>query len=44
LIISTVYVSHGVLAKLWSLLKPRRASDGHTEIELDTKPSPGIRS
>ena len=44
LIISTVYVSHGVLAKLWSLLKPRRASDGHAEIELDTKPSPEIRS
>jgi phosphatidylserine synthase len=44
LIISTVYVSHGVLAKLWSLLKPRRAVDGHAEIELDTKPSPEIRS
>lgn len=44
LIISTVYVSHGVLAKLWSLLKPRRAAEGHPEIELDTKPSPEIRS
>jgi CDP-diacylglycerol--serine O-phosphatidyltransferase len=44
LIISTVYVSHGVLAKLWSLLKPRRAGDGHAEIELDTKPSPEVRS
>ena len=44
LVISTVYVSHGVLAKLWSLLKPRRAGDGRTEIELDTKPSPEIRS
>lgn len=43
LIISTVYVSHGVLAKLWSLLKPRRAGDGHAEIELDTKPSPEVR-
>jgi len=44
LIISTVYVSHGVLAKLWSLLKPRRGGDGHSEIELDTKPSPEVRS
>lgn len=44
LIISTVYVSHGVLAKLWSLLKPRRAAEGHPEIELDTKPSSEIRS
>lgn len=41
LIISTVYVSHGVLAKLWSLVKPRRAGDGHAEI--DTKP-PEVRS
>jgi phosphatidylserine synthase len=44
LIISTVYVSHGVLAKLWSLLKPRRAGDGRAEIELDKKPSPEVRS
>jgi len=44
LIISTVYVSHGVVAKLWSLLKPRRAAEAHPEIELDTKPSPEIRS
>jgi CDP-diacylglycerol---serine O-phosphatidyltransferase len=42
LIISTVYVSHGVLAKLWSLVKPRRAGDVHAEI--DTKPSPETRS
>ena len=44
LIISTIYVSHGVVAKLWSLLKPRRAPEGHPEIELDTKRSPEIRS
>ena len=44
LIISTVYVSHGVLAKLWSILKPRRAADAHPEIEIDTKPSPEARS
>jgi len=43
LIISTVYVSHGVLAKLWSLLKPRRAGDSHQEIELDTKSSAEVR-
>jgi CDP-diacylglycerol--serine O-phosphatidyltransferase len=43
LIISTAYVSHGVLAKLWSLLKPRRAGDSHSEIELDTKPSAEVR-
>jgi CDP-diacylglycerol--serine O-phosphatidyltransferase len=44
LIISTVYVSHGVLAKLWSLVKPRRVEDGHAEIDLDTKPSSEVRS
>ena len=44
LIISTVYVSHGVLAKLWSLVKPRRVGTAHPEIELDTKPSPEVRS
>ena len=44
LIISTVYVSHGVLAKLWSLVKPRRVGTGHPEIELDRKPSPEVRS
>jgi len=43
LIISTVYVSHGIVAKLWSLLKPRRG-DSHSEIELDTKPSPETRT
>jgi CDP-diacylglycerol---serine O-phosphatidyltransferase len=44
LIISTMYVSYGVLAKLWSLLKPRRAGDAHAEIDPDTKPSPEVRS
>ena len=43
LIISTIYVSHGLLAKLWSLVKPRRAGAGKPEIELDTKPSPEVR-
>ena len=44
LIISIAYVSHGLLAKLWSLLKPRRVGETHTEIDLDSKPSPEIRS
>jgi len=44
LVISTVYVSHGVLVKLWSLVKPRRVGTAHPEIELDTKPSPEVRS
>lgn len=44
LMISTVYVSHGVVAKLWSLLKPRKAGANQAEIELDTKHSPEVRS
>jgi CDP-diacylglycerol--serine O-phosphatidyltransferase len=43
LLISIAYVSHGLLAKLWSLVKPRRAGSGQAEIELDTKPSPEAR-
>jgi len=43
LIISIVYVSHGVVAKLWSLVKPRRAGEAHAEIELDSKPAPEVR-
>src|ERR1044071_1128410 len=35
LIISTIYVAHGIIGKLWSLLKPRRAA---AELELDRKP------
>ncbi|HYV06637.1 MAG TPA: CDP-diacylglycerol--serine O-phosphatidyltransferase [Blastocatellia bacterium] len=38
LILATVYASHGVVAKLWSLVKPRRASADHSELELDGKP------
>jgi CDP-diacylglycerol--serine O-phosphatidyltransferase len=44
LIISTAYVSHGVVVKLWSLLKPRKAGSSQAEIELDTKHSPEVRS
>ena len=35
LIISTIYVAHGIIGKLWSLFKPRRAA---AELELDRKP------
>ncbi len=44
LIISTVYVSHGLIAKLWSLVKPRRAGVEHSEIELDARPTTEARS
>lgn len=44
LAISTVYVSHGLVAKLWSLAKPRRAGVEHTDIELDTRPTTELRS
>jgi CDP-diacylglycerol--serine O-phosphatidyltransferase len=42
LAISTVYVSHGLIAKLWSLAKPRRAE--HADMELDTRPTTEVRS
>jgi CDP-diacylglycerol--serine O-phosphatidyltransferase len=35
LIISTIYVAHGIIGKLWSLVKPRRAA---AELELGRKP------
>jgi CDP-diacylglycerol---serine O-phosphatidyltransferase len=39
LIISSLYVAHGIVGKLWSMLKPRRAhAVTASEIELDTKP------
>jgi CDP-diacylglycerol---serine O-phosphatidyltransferase len=38
LIVSTIYASHGVIMKLWSLLKPRRSEAEHGELELDAKP------
>jgi phosphatidylserine synthase len=38
LIIATVYVAHGVVGKLWSLVKPRRSAPDHSELELDSKP------
>ncbi|MEK6323195.1 MAG: CDP-diacylglycerol--serine O-phosphatidyltransferase [Acidobacteriota bacterium] len=44
LILATVYASHGVVAKLWSLLRPRRAPAERAEIELDTKPSSELKT
>lgn len=45
LIISTVYASHGVLGKLWSLLKPRRAlATDRPELDADSKPQSEISS
>jgi CDP-diacylglycerol--serine O-phosphatidyltransferase len=40
LILSTLYASHGVIGKLWSMIKPRR----DTEIELEARPTPQVRS
>jgi len=37
LIIATIYASHGVVLKLWSMLKPRRAPDEHAGLELEGK-------
>ena len=40
LIISTAYVSHGLIAKLWSFVKPRKAGGAdHHEIEIDSRPT-----
>ena len=38
LFFATAYALHGVLAKLWSMIKPRRGAGEHTEFELDSKP------
>lgn len=44
LIIATIYSSHGAVAKLWSLMKARRAAD-RRELELEPKPPPSeVRS
>lgn len=40
LAIATAYASHGVIVKLWSLLRPRRAEAGHPEPEKDANPRP----
>jgi CDP-diacylglycerol---serine O-phosphatidyltransferase len=37
LIISSVYVAHGIVGKLWSMLRPRRTPVATPEIEVDTK-------
>jgi CDP-diacylglycerol--serine O-phosphatidyltransferase len=41
LILSTLYVSHGIVGKLWSLIKPRRTIAPASEIELDRKTQEG---
>jgi CDP-diacylglycerol--serine O-phosphatidyltransferase len=39
LILATIYTSHGVLAKLWSMIKPRRApAQEHSDLELESRP------
>jgi hypothetical protein len=38
LAIATAYASHGVIMKLWSLIKPRRAEAERSEYEPDAKP------
>jgi CDP-diacylglycerol--serine O-phosphatidyltransferase len=40
LVLATVYVSHGVIGKLWSMIKPRR---GEPEVELERQPSTETR-
>jgi CDP-diacylglycerol--serine O-phosphatidyltransferase len=39
LIVSTIYVAHGVFGKLWSLVRVRRNATP-SELELDRKPQP----
>lgn len=41
LILSTLYVSHGIVGKLWSLIKPRRSIASASELELDHKTQKG---
>lgn len=43
LIIATVYASHGVAGKLWSLIKPKHAAE-LPELELERKPPSEVRS
>jgi phosphatidylserine synthase len=38
LFFATAYASHGVLAKLWAMIKPRRGAGEPTELELGSKP------
>ncbi|MFP5262776.1 MAG: CDP-diacylglycerol--serine O-phosphatidyltransferase [Blastocatellia bacterium] len=41
LILSTLYVSHGIVGKLWSLAKPRRTLAPPSELELEHKTQKG---
>ena len=40
LVMATIYASHGVVAKLWSIIRPRHAATDHAKLELDRKPRP----
>jgi CDP-diacylglycerol--serine O-phosphatidyltransferase len=40
LVMATFYASHGVAAKLWSMLRPRHATADHAKFELDSKQHP----
>lgn len=44
LILATLYASHGVIAKVWSLLRPRRAPVERPEMEIDNKTSSELRT
>lgn len=41
LVLATVYASHGVIGKLWSLIRPRRSD--RQKAELESKPSSEVR-
>lgn len=40
LILATAYASHGIIGKLWAMIKPRRAAPDRADMELDSKPHP----
>jgi CDP-diacylglycerol--serine O-phosphatidyltransferase len=42
LVLSTLYVSHGIVGKLWSLIKPRRTIASTPELEMDHKTQKGF--
>ena len=43
LVLATVYASHGVVGKLWSLVKPRHSA-ARSELDLERKPPSEARS
>ncbi|HET9529425.1 MAG TPA: phosphatidylcholine/phosphatidylserine synthase [Blastocatellia bacterium] len=38
LVMATIYASHGVVARLWSMIRPRHAAADRAKLELDSKP------